>query len=61
MEILALLSSRDDEIIKRVKGALEKYTVYPLKTIEELEDLYSNIPLNLLLIDTGSYRLAALT
>jgi nitrogen-specific signal transduction histidine kinase len=59
MEILALLSNSDDVIIPDVKGALRKYTVYPLKTLEELEDLYSNIPLNLLLIDTVSYRLSS--
>ncbi len=60
MELLALLSSRDDVVIPDVKGALRKYTVYPLKTMEELEDLYSNIPLNLLLIDTTSHKLSAI-
>jgi len=60
LEILALLSGRDDEVIPQVKGALKRYTVYPLKTLEELEDLYSNIPLNLLLIDVSSHKLASL-
>lgn len=60
MEILALLSNRDDVVISQVKGALKQYTVYPLKTMDELEDLYSNIPLNLLLIDTLSHRLSTL-
>ncbi len=60
MELLALLSSRDDIIIPAVKGALKQYTVYPLKTVEELEDLYGNIPLNLLLIDTVSHKLSFL-
>ncbi|RJQ44671.1 MAG: PAS domain-containing protein [Nitrospiraceae bacterium] len=59
MELLALLSSRDDVVVPNVKGALKQYTVYPLKTVEELEDLYSNIPLNLLLIDTSSHRLSS--
>ncbi|GBE03767.1 MAG TPA: PAS domain-containing protein [Nitrospirae bacterium] len=59
MEILALLSNRDDLIIKNVKSVLGKYTVYPLKALEELEDLYSNIPLNLLIIDTVSHRLSS--
>lgn len=59
MEILALLSNRDD-IISVTKNALRKFTVYPLKTVEELEDLYSNMPLNLLLIDTVSHRLSFL-
>lgn len=60
MEILALLSNRDDTVIPQVKGALRQFTVYPLKTLEELEDLYSNIPLNLLLIDTVSHKLSTL-
>ncbi len=60
MELLALLSNRDDVIILSVKETLKRYTVYPLKTVEELEDLYSNIPLNLLLIDTVSHRLSSL-
>ncbi|RJQ14454.1 MAG: PAS domain-containing protein [Nitrospiraceae bacterium] len=60
MELLALLSSRDDIVVPHVKGALKNYTVYPLKTIEELEDLYGNIPLGLLLIDISSHKLSAL-
>ncbi|MBI5408540.1 MAG: PAS domain-containing protein [Nitrospirae bacterium] len=60
MELLALLSNRDDHIIPEVKNALRQYTVYPLKSIEELEDLYGNIPLNLLLIDTVSHKLSTL-
>jgi len=60
MKLLALLSNRDDSIIPDVKSALKQYTVYPLKTIEELEDLYSNIPLNLLLIDTTSHKLSSM-
>jgi nitrogen-specific signal transduction histidine kinase len=60
VELLALLSSRDDTIIPAVKGALRQYTVYPLKTVEELEDLYGNIPLSLLLIDTVSHKLSFL-
>jgi len=60
MKLLALLSNRDDSIIPDVKSALRQYTVYPLKTIEELEDLYSNIPLNLLLIDTTSHKLSSM-
>ena len=61
MKLLALLSNRDDIIIPDVKSALKQYTVYPLKTIEELEDLYSNIPLNLLLIDTTSHKLSSMS
>ncbi|MBI4838938.1 MAG: GAF domain-containing protein [Nitrospirae bacterium] len=57
MELLALLTNRDD-IIPEVKTALKKYTVYPLKTQEEFEDLHTNIPINLLLIDSGSHRLS---
>ncbi len=61
MELLALLSNRDDVIIPEVKKALNGYTVYPLKTLEELEDLYSNIPINLILIDTFSHKLSSLS
>src|SRR4030066_1282598 len=60
MELLALLSNRDDVIIPEVKASLNGYTVYPLKTLDELEDLYTNIPINLILIDTFSYRLSSL-
>jgi nitrogen-specific signal transduction histidine kinase/GAF domain-containing protein len=60
MELLALLSNSDDFIIPAVKSTLKKYTVYPLKTIEELEELYSNIPLNLLIIDTLTHRMSTL-
>jgi nitrogen-specific signal transduction histidine kinase len=57
MELLALLSN-DDIIITEVKEVLKRYTVYPLRTIEELEDLHTNIPLNLFLIDTVSHKLS---
>jgi len=59
MELLALLSNRN-EIISDIKETLKGYTVYPLKTVEEFEDLYRNIPLNLLLIDTVSHKLSSL-
>lgn len=59
MELLALLSNRDEPIISEVKKALNKYTVYPLRTIEEIEDLHANIPLNLILIDIVSHKLSA--
>lgn len=61
MELLALLSDSDDVIIPNVKKALHQFTVYPLKTLEELEDLYSNIPLNLVIIDSDSHKLHSLT
>ncbi len=60
MELLALLSN-SDEIISKVKGALKKYTVYPLRTPGELEDLYSNIPLSLFIIDTCSHKLSSVS
>jgi len=60
MQILALLSNRDDVMVPHIKGALRKYTVYPLKTMDEVKDLYSNIPLNLLLIDTISHNMSSL-
>ncbi|MEW6600105.1 MAG: histidine kinase dimerization/phospho-acceptor domain-containing protein [Nitrospirota bacterium] len=57
MELLALLSDSDDVIIPNVKKALQQYTVYPLKTMDELEELYSNIPLNIIIIDSESHKL----
>ena len=60
MEILALLSDSDDVIVPEVKIALKKYTIYPLKTLEEFEDLHANFMINLLLVDTGSYKLSRL-
>jgi nitrogen-specific signal transduction histidine kinase len=57
MELLALLSN-SNRLIFDIKGALDKYTVYPLKTLAELEDLNSNIPLNLVLIDTDGLDLS---
>ena len=60
MEILALLSNRDEAIIPDVKLALKRHTIYPLKTVEEFEDLNANFLINLLLIDTVSYKLSAL-
>ncbi len=52
MELLALLS-KSNKLIFNIKTVLDTYTVYPLKTLSELEDLNSNIPLNLVLIDTA--------
>lgn len=60
MELLALLSNRD-EIIPAVKNSLKKYTLYPLRTLDELEDLYRNIPLKLLIIDTLSCKLSSVS
>lgn len=60
MEVLALLSNRDDIIIVEVKEALKGFTVYPLRTVEELEDLHANIPLSLLIIDSVSHKLSRL-
>ena len=57
MKLLALLSNRDDTVIAEVKESLKRYTVYPLRTVEELEDLNTNIPLNLILIDSVSHNL----
>ena len=60
MKLLAFLSKNDDLLIPRVKGTLNAYSVYPLRTLEELEELYSNIPLSLMIIDTAAYSLTAL-
>ena len=61
MELIALLSNSDERIIPVVKGALKKYTVYPLRTLGELEDLRNNLPLNLFLIDTSSQKMSHFT
>ncbi len=58
MEFLALLSNRDEAVIRNISKALGRYTVYTLKTVEELEELYRNIPLSLLIIDTVPERLS---
>jgi PAS domain S-box-containing protein len=57
MELLALLSN-NDATIEEVKKALQRYTVYPVRTIEELDDLQANIPLNLVLIDAVSHGIS---
>ncbi|MGQ9570348.1 MAG: histidine kinase dimerization/phospho-acceptor domain-containing protein [Thermodesulfovibrionales bacterium] len=59
MQILALLSNRD-EIVSEVKTALKKQIIYPVKTFDEFEELYSNFKVNLILIDTVSYRMSSL-
>jgi nitrogen-specific signal transduction histidine kinase len=59
LEILTLLSDRD-EIVPDVKTALKRHIIYPLKTLEEFEDLRANFKVNLFLIDTVSYRLSGL-
>jgi nitrogen-specific signal transduction histidine kinase len=59
MELLALLSTNDESIIPQVKESLKGYTVYPVKSADELEDLLINIPLNIILLDTDSFRLSS--
>jgi nitrogen-specific signal transduction histidine kinase len=58
MELIALLSNSEDSFVAEIKELLKKYTLYPLKKVEELEDLHTNIPLSLVLIDTVSHRLS---
>lgn len=60
MDVLALLTNRDDIVTPKVKTALKEYTLYTLKTLEEFEDLHINIPISLFLIDTVSHRLSQL-
>lgn len=55
MELIALLSDRD-EIIAGVKRSLRGYAVYPLRSRGELEELLINMPINLLIVDTLSFR-----
>lgn len=60
MKLLALMSNRDDLIVREVRNVLKDCTVYPLKSLAELEELYGNIPLNLFIIDADSYKLSSL-
>lgn len=60
MELIAILSNREDETVHKVKELLYNYTVYPVCSLDELEDLYSNIPLSLLIIDSLSYPLSSM-
>jgi nitrogen-specific signal transduction histidine kinase len=50
MELLALLSDRDN-VITAVKNALTAYTVYPVKSVPQLEELLENSPTALLILD----------
>ncbi len=60
MELLALITGRDDVITPEIKKSLKKFTVYPLKTVEEFEDLHTNVSINLLLVDTVSHKLSTI-
>ena len=60
MKLLALISNRDDSVVTEVRNVLKDCTVYPLKSLAELEELYGNIPLNLFIIDADSYKLSSL-
>lgn len=59
MEFLALLS-RDEKVVNSVRDLLKKYIVHPVRTQEELEELRSNMPVNLFIIDTVFYSLSSL-
>ncbi len=50
MELLALLSDREN-VITAVKNALKTYTVYPVKSLLQLEELLGNVPTGLLILD----------
>jgi nitrogen-specific signal transduction histidine kinase len=56
MEIIAILSTRDDEVVHTVRELL----IYPVSSPAELEDLYNSVPLSLVLVDALSYRLSSL-
>ena len=56
MELIAILSDREDDLVARLKGLLREYTIYPVRSLDELVNLQHNIPVNLLIIDTSSYR-----
>lgn len=50
MEILALLSNRD-EIVAAVKNSLREYPVYPAATVSELEELLISFPEAIIMLD----------
>ncbi|MBI5208290.1 MAG: PAS domain-containing protein [Candidatus Firestonebacteria bacterium] len=56
MDLIALLTLRDDLIIPEVKATLKNYIIYPLNTLEALLNLYSNVPITLVLIDIESFK-----
>jgi len=58
MDIIALLSKRKD-ILHEAEDLLKKHTLYPLKTLEELEELCHSIPVDLVIIDTLSHELSS--
>ena len=60
MELIAILSDREDDLVTRLKGLLHEYTTYPVRSLEELVNLQHNIPVNLLIIDTSSCRFSSL-
>jgi nitrogen-specific signal transduction histidine kinase len=60
MEIIAVLSTRDDELVHKVKELLAGYTVYPVASPGELEELHGSLPLSLVLVDALSFRISSL-
>lgn len=60
MDLIAILIDREDDLVTRLKGLLRKYTTYPVRSLDELVNLQHNIPVNLLIIDTSSYRFSLL-
>ena len=61
MDLIAILSDREDDLLARLKGLLGEYTTYPVRSLDELVNLQHNIPVNLLIIDTSSYRFSSLS
>jgi len=60
MDLIALLSSRDQKVIRSIRNLLKKYVVHPLQTIEEVEELKNRIPVALYILDTVSHNLQSL-
>ena len=54
MELIALLSDSEDGLVARLKGLLGEYTIYPVKSLDELSDLLGNMPVSLLVMDASS-------
>ena len=59
MELLALLS-RDEKVINIIRDLLKKYIVYPVRTLEEAEELQSKMPVSFFLVDTATHGISSL-
>lgn len=57
MKLIAILSERDDAVTDKVRTVLKGCTIYPLRTLDKLEEIYNDLPVNLIIIDTITFPL----